>query len=83
MLARRCYAAMTATSRGDSHNATSGSTAWAGSQAEERLAAQGGPWVGVVDWAWQGAKGMPACLLGLFLDRHRQETLPSYSLLGV
>lgn len=39
--------------------------------------------VGVVDWAWQGAKGMPACLLGLFLDHHRQETLPSYSLLGV
>lgn len=34
-LARRCYDAMTATSRGDSHNATSGSTAWA------RLAARG------------------------------------------
>lgn len=74
---------MTATSRGDSHNATSGSTAWAGSHAEERLAGSTrGHGVGV-DWAWQVAKSMPACLLGLFLDRHRQETLPSYSLLGV
>lgn len=36
-----------------------------------------------VDWVEQAAKGMPACLLGLFLDQHRQETLPSYSLVGV
>lgn len=41
-----------------------------------------GAWVGV-DWVVQAAKGMPACLLGLFLDHHRQETLPSYSLVGV
>lgn len=25
---------------------------------------------------------MLACLSGLFLDHHRQETLPSYSLVG-
>lgn len=78
-MALRCYDAMTATSQGDSHNATSGSTAWAKGSFIKR---EGGMGWGLIG-SCRPAKYMPACLLGLFLDHHRQETLPSYSLVRV
>lgn len=83
LLADRCYTVMTATSQGGSHIATVGSTAWC------RLAREGRArqLEGGVGWGLIGPCTLPsacqhACRV-LFLDYHRQETLPSYSLMGV
>lgn len=64
------YAAMTATWGGDSQNATSGSTAWAGlaGRGEARQHEGGGrPGVGVVDWVLQACQVRANMLVGAIL----------------